>query len=166
MSQVTRRLVIALAISVSINLFLIGFVTARFALGNDRTKPFGDGTLPGGPMSLFGATEVLGNPTPIKRLLRKHIKDFRPKRNQLREARHRIARALAADPFDPKLLSAELGNLRKVTQDSQRAIHNALVELAISLSPEERRLLSQSPRLWRGGQGNRSRRRSRQSPDL
>ena len=97
MNQVTRRLVIALAVSVSINLFLIGFVTARFVLNSDKMEPFEDEAHPGGPVSLFGATEVLGNPKPMKRLLSKHMKDFQPKRKELREARNRIARALAAE---------------------------------------------------------------------
>ena len=166
MNTATRGLVIGLAISVSINLFLIGFVTARFALQGGRPIPVADERHPRGPVSLFGATEALGNPKPIKRLLRKHMKDFKPKRKELREARHRIAQALAAEPFDPKSLNKELGNLREVTRDSQRAIHNALVDLAVSLTPEERRLLSQSPRLWRGDRGRRPRRGPRESPDM
>jgi uncharacterized membrane protein len=166
MNKVTRRLVIALAVSASINLFLIGFVTARFALQSDRMKPFGDEASRPGPVSLFGATEVLGNSKPMKRLLLKHMKDFEPKRKELREARDRISQALAAEPFDPKLLSKELGNLRQATRDSQRAIHNALVDLAISLTPEERRMLSKSPRLWRGEKGRRPLRRRGESPDL
>ena len=116
MNKITRRLVIALAVSVSINLFLIGFITARLALRRVEMIPSGDGAQSRGPVSLFGATEVLGNPKPMRRLLRKHMKDFEPKRTELREARQRVARALAAEPFDPKLLSRELANLRKVTQ--------------------------------------------------
>jgi uncharacterized membrane protein len=158
MNKVTRRLVIALAVSVSINLFLIGFITARFAVRSDTMIPFGEEAPPGGPVSLFGATEVLGNPQPMKRLLRKHMKDFKPKRKQLKEARHRVARALATEPFDPKLLHSELGNLRQATRDSQRAIHNALVDLAISLTPEQRQRLAQSPRLWPGDRGRGPRR--------
>jgi len=155
MNKVTRRLVVALLVSASINLFLIGFVTARFALHGDAMNPLADEAPPGGPVSLFGATEMLGNPKPMKRLLRKHMKDFKPKRKELREARHRIAQALAAEPFDPNALSKELGSLRQATQDSQRTIHDALVELAISITPQQRRMLSKSPRLWQGRQGNR-----------
>ena len=164
MNKVTRRLLIALLVSASINLFLIGFITARFVLGGEKTEPFGDEANPKGPVSLFGATEVLGNPKPMKELLRKHMKDFSPKRMELREARHRIARALAAEPFDPQTLRKELDSLRQATQDSQRAIHKALVDLAISLTPQQRRMLSKSPRLWQGKTGRRGPRHQKSFP--
>lgn len=150
MNKLSRQLSIALAISLAINLFFIGFVTARLVLKSERRELLQQQPYSRGPVGLFGATEALGNPRPMERLLRKHIQDFKPKRELLRETRERIVKALAADPFDSEELNKALGDLRKATQESQIALHSAFVELATSVSPRERLLLSKSPHLWRG----------------
>jgi uncharacterized membrane protein len=150
MNKLSRYLSIALAISLAVNLFLVGFVTARTLLRSQIREPFQEEPFTRGPFGLFGATEALKNPRPMERLLRDHMQDFKPKREILRAARQRVAQVLATEPFSPESLKKALDDLRKATQESQIAIHNAFVELATSLSPQERLMLSKSRRLLPG----------------
>jgi len=55
-NQTSRRLIIALMISVSINIFLIGFVTARFLLDSRPREELEK------PIDLFGATRTFKDP--------------------------------------------------------------------------------------------------------
>jgi uncharacterized membrane protein len=142
-NQTSRRLIIALMISVSINIFLIGFVMARFLLDSRPRKEYGERN------GRIGAAQTLDDPKPIRRLLLKNTKNFEPKRKALREARQKVTRALVAVPFDSDTLKASLSDIRDNTQTSQIALHNALAGLAESLTPQERQKLSRSPYFMR-----------------
>lgn len=163
MNQLTRRLTIALVVSIGINLFLVGFITARFIFDTGNSESIRD--FERGPIGLYGATQALGNPRPMKQLLSKHLHNFRPNRNALREARRKVANALAAEPFKPDVLKAALNEVRQTTQASQAVMHKALIELAESLTPQERKKLSMSRHLWRGGKGPQAGRRMNRSID-
>ena len=142
MNSLNRRLVIALAVSAALNIFFAGFIAARFAYGS-RGKP-GPGAAVFAPRDGSFAGEKPGRAGPMRRFFHGHAGKLAPQRRALRQAQQAVGRSLDAEPFEPESLRAALTGLRQVTLDSQKALHEALVEMAIKSTPEERRALSRS----------------------
>lgn len=132
MSPLLRRLSWALALSLGLNVFLIGFATSRFVRGERRDRMH-EGP-PRGAMR-----RVLGEPTPA---LMAH-------RGELRAARVAVAEALETEPLDRARLKSALDRLRMETSEGQAALHERLLERASELPLEQRRELAKS-RLLRG----------------
>jgi Spy/CpxP family protein refolding chaperone len=63
---------------------------------------------------------------------------LRAQREKLRATRGRVAAAFEAEPFDAAALDRALADLRAQTADSQRLMHEALIEAAPSLTAEQR----------------------------
>jgi uncharacterized membrane protein len=158
MNPVTRRLSIALAVSVALNLFGAGFLVSR-AL-HHRPPPPGlhalhapDERFEGGPF--MGPRGLLGSGAGphmlprVREVMQAHGKELREGRGELREKRHAVEDALRAEPFDAAALGAALAGLRQSTNAAQERMHAALVDLAKTLPAEERRELA------RHGQGHR-----------
>lgn len=137
-----RWLVIALAISVSLNLFALGFVVARALRPPHLPHPRAEHGPFLGPHSLmregFGpkARPLLDG------VMERHGADLREERAALRKARRAVRDALLSEPFDAAALEQALAALRERTDSSQRQMHEALVELARSLPLEQRKLLA------------------------
>jgi hypothetical protein len=121
---------------------------------------------------LFGAEHFLeGNASAVSAETAKFHKDnIRPKMKAARAARRDVASALTREPFEAKALDSALAELRKRTDESQAALHEALVDLASRLSVEERKkLLDAHPGAFRGDRdgkpGPRPRFRGEPRPD-
>lgn len=117
-TPLTKRLFVLLAISVALNLVLIGFLVGR------RVHPGGRSGPP--PPGLEQRRGELG-----------------AGRRAIHHAGSEVVSALTAEPFDAPRLERALAELRQVTVGGQEAAHRALVELATRSSPEERRRLAQ-----------------------
>ncbi len=126
MSSLATRLSWALALSLGLNLFLLGMGAARWFHPH---APYAEHRGPHGRPGRF-----LGPPTP----------ELRAQHDALREARARVGMALEAEPFDAKALSEALAALRSVTGRSQELLHAHLLERAPELSPSDRRALAES----------------------
>ncbi len=140
MNPVNRRLVIALALSAALNIFLAGFVAARLVYrgGHGRDAPAF------APHDRTRPNERMGRPGPMKRIFHEHANQLAPKRKALRKARKNVARSLGAEPFQPESLRAALDELRQATVESQQVLHSALVKAAAKATPVQRRALSRS----------------------
>jgi uncharacterized membrane protein len=158
MNPVNRRLLIALALSAALNVFLAGFVAARLAYGGRGGPERGAPAF--APRDRLSSDEKPARVGPMKRFFRGRERQLAPQRQALRKARKAVARALDADPFQPESLRAALAELRKATIDSQQALHDALVDTAMKSTPEQRRELSRS-RFLRRAAGQRPRRTDR-----
>ena len=132
MSPALKRLSWALALSLGLNVFLLGFSASRFARGGHEEHVH-EGR-PRGAMR-----RVLGEPTP----------ELMAHRGDLREARRAVAEALETEPLDRARLKSALDRLRVETSEGQAALHERLLERASELPLEQRRELAQS-RLLRG----------------
>jgi hypothetical protein len=123
-----KKLTIALAVSLALCAFLLGVVVMGLLHG--PTRAHGPG-----PLSLDEAGPR------FHQLLHGHERELSGSRRALRAARKRVQSALETEPFDRGRLESELAKLRAETTRSQEAIHQALVEAAARMTPEERKRL-------------------------
>jgi uncharacterized membrane protein len=150
----TRRLTIALAVSVALNLFVAGFLVA----GAVRRGFHERGTRPHhGPF--FGPRGMRGADSGAERAMRRAMDHKRPafeaRGRTLREARSKVSAAFSAEPFDAKALQTAFAELRTQTAESQRILHESLVEVAPTLSAEQRRKLGKHALERERGPGRR-----------
>ena len=134
MTPLAKRLSIALALSIAVNLLLAGIFAGRAF--HRRPPP------PERGMALRGEPD--GRRAPLRGLLREHGDELREKRRAIGEARRTARTALEAEPFDRGALERALEALRKETGESQAIMHRAIVEAASKGSPEERRKLGRA----------------------
>jgi uncharacterized membrane protein len=115
---VIKRLSWALALSVGLNLFLVGFGVARALRAHGEHRP--------------GLMHVLGPPTPA----------LRAQHQELKAARRQVGEALQAEPFERARAEQALAALRKTAARSRELLHQRLLERAAQMSPEQRHKLA------------------------
>ncbi|MFT3926122.1 MAG: periplasmic heavy metal sensor [Myxococcales bacterium] len=130
MNPPIKKLVWALAVSLGLNLFLLGFGAARWF--GPKGPPPGQlahgGMGPGKGMHMFGS----------------HAPELRAQRREVLEAREAVAAALTREPFDKQALVDALSNLRNVTAAGQLKLHQVLVDTADKMPADERARLAHS----------------------
>jgi uncharacterized membrane protein len=155
MTITARRLAIALAISVALNLFLAGFVAMR-ALHGGRHHARGQH----GPF--LGPRKLSGGDPAIRQALRAAMKrrdgEFRAHGQHLHGARVAVSAAFGAEPFDAQALERAFVDLRARTVESQALMHGVLAEVAPTLTSAQRarlaeHALAREPGARRGGRG-------------
>jgi uncharacterized membrane protein len=134
MTPLAKRLSIALAVSIALNLLLAGFWVGRRVHG----RPPPERGLPA-----LGA-EHDGRRAPLRGLFREHGDELRDRRRAIGEARSAARETLEREPFDRGALERSLETLRKQTLASQETMHRAIVAAAEKSSPEERRKLARA----------------------
>jgi uncharacterized membrane protein len=128
-----RRLLIALVVSLSLNLFLVGFSVARW---------FGPRPHPGRPGPFrVGESFDMGRSPEMRARFERKKDELGPKHRDLREARKRVEESLLAEPYDRTRVEQALAALRQETTRVQEGMHGALLDLASELPPERRREL-------------------------
>lgn len=146
----TRWLAIILGVSVALNLFFLGFVSAR---AFQRAEPRAET-----PPQLASASR------PRRHRQRQRTFDWmtdaqrdelRPRRRALWGARHAVEDALRGEPFDAQKLSHALGELRRQTGEIQASVHGYMLQQAEGMKPDERRRLADSE--WPSGDGREGR---------
>ena len=165
MSTPAKRLSIALAVSIALNLFGAGFLVSRMLhprhpptlapmLGTDdeqRGNPFM------GPHGLLGSGAEPHLVPHVREVMRAHGDGLRQDRGALRERRRAVEDALRAEPVDAAALSQALGSLRQSTLSAQERMHTALVDLAKQLPAEDRKKLARHGGRGPDGHGRRGR---------
>jgi uncharacterized membrane protein len=131
-STVTKRLSWALALSIGLNLFLLGFGGSRWLRARSGHHASSVGA--NGPGRGHGAPRWMGTPSPA----------LREQHRSLIEARRAVGSALEHEPYEATQLERALTDLRSNTAKSQLLLHERLLERAPALSPEERRELANS----------------------
>ena len=152
MTVSSRRVSIALALSLALNVFLGSFIAARVLHRGSRSA-HEDGHMAYGPF--LGPRGMLRDgkgpgADAARDLMRRRGEAFRAERGRLRAARAAVATALSSEPFDAEALTRALAELRASTARSQQLMHTSLVELARALPLEKRRELAHT----RGGFGH------------
>jgi uncharacterized membrane protein len=132
-----RRLLIALAVSLALNLFFLGVVAARAFRWNDNHPARGHGRdrpaaeRPRGPRA---------EPQPW--LSKAERDQLRPQRQALRRLRGDAEALLRAESFDAQAFRQSLSALREETARVQGSVHDVLVRRAEQLDLAERRRLA------------------------
>ncbi len=142
MDRTTRRLVVALCVSLGLNLFGAGFVVARRVLQHRHGEQHGAMLGPRGFLGRAGLRDAGPN---LQRIVGAKRDQLRAQRAGLRAARDEVRAALVQEPFDRAKLEAALAKLRAETTQMQATMHQTLVELAASLDAPQRKHLAQVP---------------------
>jgi uncharacterized membrane protein len=132
MSRSTKIYAIALAISVALNVFFVGFWAARSVRRWHQRRATD---------SFYGTVDRV--PT-VGESWKRHGVVLRQRREAVDAARLAVRDALAAEPFRPEALDAALARLRAETVETQAAFHTALVQIVRDLGPEARHRLAGS----------------------
>lgn len=122
MSRSLKLLVLALVVSVALNVVVLGFFAARMARRSHEGR--------GG--------------SSLREKWKEQAAPLRGRREAIERARRAVRAALVAEPFDSQALTLALAALRAETNDTQEALDQALVQFALGLGPEERRKLAES----------------------
>lgn len=130
MSPLVKKLAWGLALSVSLNLFLLGFGVARHLRPHAPPAMMAEGR----ELDHAHATRWFGP----------HSAAMRTQRMEVQKARSSVVNALTAEPFQRETLESAFAALREVTSDGQKKLHDVLVETAANASHEERVLLAKS----------------------
>lgn len=139
MTPLAKRLAIAVAISLGLNLLLGGVLVgqalqrrAHRVAALERGGPLGSGMHERGTRG----------PGAFQRTVGKRHPEFGERRKVIEAARQKVREALTREPFDKAALEAALSGLRKETEASQSLAHGALVETAASATPALRNELA------------------------
>lgn len=140
-----KWLVIALFLSVAVNLFLGGLIAGRFAAGERgqvALPAISAGQQRPGPIMQRMLAVVPEAERPIiEAAFAKRRGEFQAAQQAVRQARQRVGAIMAAEPHDPQAQAAAFTELRGRVEASQRLLHEALTEAAQKLSPAARKQL-------------------------
>ena len=138
-----RRLAIALAVSIGLNLFLSGMIASAWMTKRhyaDRPDRPPAAAL-AGRFDFRGGFEAAGpEARPLAREIRRdHGPRLRESGREVRDARRSVGDLLQADELDPAALEAAFRDLRQATDAAQAAMHAVMIETMTRLTPEQRR---------------------------
>jgi uncharacterized membrane protein len=135
MTPLSKKLVIALVISVALNLLFVGFL-----VGRGLRRPPG----PGREIAALGGPErKLHRHPALHDAVRGHREEFMGRRKAMMQAREEAAAAMRAEPFDRARLEQALARFRNESTAGKESLHRTLVEACSKGSPETRRSLAQ-----------------------
>ncbi|HEY3592444.1 MAG TPA: periplasmic heavy metal sensor [Polyangiaceae bacterium] len=129
MSDKGKRLAILLAVSVALNIFFVGFYSARWI----RKSP-----------GHLGSFDTWGDRSALREKWKEQSGSLRGRREAVESARRTVRLAFAADPFEAEALAAALAALRGETNETQQAVDEAIVRFAATLGPEDRKRVAES----------------------
>jgi hypothetical protein len=134
-------LMIALVVSVAVNLSIAGFAFGRFA----GPRPPG----PNGDIDRLVQFGIRAFPPEIQKSILDAARDRRPeikdKLDVVQDARRHMFDAMRADPFDPATLDAAYAEMRKGTSDLQQVGQEIMTD-AVAKAPPEVRAQIRPPR--------------------
>jgi hypothetical protein len=159
MTPWAKRIAIALAVSVGVNLLLAGYVfgyglrrpqTAAIGERNGPAMVMGRGMGLGPGMGMgrgMGNGPGMGSGTGCRRpALRAAIElrgnDLRACRQEIDKARDNVRVVLGHEPLDRAALEQALAALRAQSGRGQELTHQAIVDAAVRATPEQRRELA------------------------
>lgn len=149
MTPLVRKLVIALAVSIALNLFGLGFLLAHRMRRHEQFAMHPPGMRPPAGMD-FGPRRMMRDMHGLgpsgEQFIDARREAMRAHHRALRDSQDAVNKALIAEPFDPAALTSALGALRARQAAAAQAAHGALVELASKLDASQRRALAERGR--------------------
>jgi uncharacterized membrane protein len=137
-----RALVIALIVSLAINVFVIGGLAGAVLMGYGRLGPPG----PPGPPRLNGMGAALSpeHREAWQAAVRGAVQTAGPQLRQARALRKQAWDAVAADPANPQAAQAALAQSRNLELAARGVMDRAVVDFAATLPAPERAKLAEA----------------------
>ncbi|MEM6606476.1 MAG: periplasmic heavy metal sensor [Pseudomonadota bacterium] len=129
----TAVLSLALGVSLTINLLVLGFVIGRNSVGSE-----GAAERRAAPMEWAAQKLEPGTQRLVRQQLRKRLREVRPIRRDMQAAKRAVQRAITADEYSAKELESALAELRDASARYQTLIHSSLVQVSQGLTKEQR----------------------------
>jgi uncharacterized membrane protein len=137
------KLPVVLGLSLALNCLLAGFLIGR---GVGVIHPSGGGPAGGPPVANGFGERLKQLPGEERQKFQKAMQPSRPAikaaREDLAAARHRLAEAMAADPYDADKVRDAFADVRAKTQVLQSRVQDATAQALASLSPDLRKRLA------------------------
>ncbi len=149
-----KGLLAALALSVIVNVFAIGFISGRLLTHGGPPAPglerIGGGA--GGGMRMLRHTDVLPEERreAFREALRAGMPAMREQRREIRRLRRAYNEALVADPWDRATVEKARSDLQAEQTRQHKMIGDAMINAFEQLTPEERALLMEEAQRHRG----------------
>jgi uncharacterized membrane protein len=143
-----RSLLIALIVSLAVNLFVIGAVVGAFALGS-RVHAFRGGGRPVTPLWAAAADLSPDRQTAYRQALRGEAGEVAGKLRAARQARRDAWLSLRSQPFDAVAAATALDRARALEMQARGDVEHRIIDFAAGLTPPERAQLAE--RLARAG---------------
>ena len=125
----------ALALSLAVNLFLVGVFAGRVSF----QRPFETPPLASlAAMFLRYQTLPRSERAPFRATILRHAGELRATQQALRAAQSQAVAALQATPYDRARMQQAFATVREATQARQAALHAALVDAIGTLPPDAR----------------------------
>jgi len=70
--------------------------------------------------------------------LESHKEEFSAARDRMRAAREKVGEIFMAEPYDAEALAQALAEMRAASGESQAPLHEAMIKIGATLTPEER----------------------------
>ncbi len=142
MTPLSRRLIIALAISGALNLLCAGIFVGGW-IHRSRARAARAGfELGRGQREAMQRGERRRGPGPFGGLLAGHRDQMLERRRAASDARRAVVASLEHEPFDPAALDQALGALRAETAKTQELVHQTLEQAARDGDAEARKKLA------------------------
>ena len=124
-----RWLVLALLVSLGVNLLIAGVVIGRHLDGG-----------PPGRMHFEWLMQDLDDATrsKIRQNMHEQMKNSRPYRHDLRQAQHALHEAIIAEPFEEKQVKAAMAEVRAASARLQQTMHDQMIQNLGEMSAEDR----------------------------
>ncbi len=127
--------VVALVVSVCLNVFIAGLVIGRVSGGRGAAP---DQPTNAGGLERFMATVPAEARPVIRRAMVENRRDLQGLVAAVREARRAAAAAVAREPFDPVAFQTAMATVRERSDALQAEVHAIIAEALDDLSPELR----------------------------
>lgn len=140
-SPTARKLAVALAISIGLNLFLGGMIASAWVVKRHFREHHPPVAGLAGGFDFRGGIEALGGDArPLAREIREAYRSrLRASGRAMFESRRAVGDLLRADEIDPAKLRAALAELRARSSEAEAVMHEALVDTMLRLTPDQRR---------------------------
>jgi uncharacterized membrane protein len=139
-----RGLLIALIVSLAVNLFVLGGLAGMAVIGGFHRHP--PSPPPGGPGRLngIGASLAPEHRQAWQATMRSAVETALPQMRQARTLRHAAWSAIAAEPANPQAAISQLDQSRALEGQARAVMDRAVVGFAVTLPREDRAKLAEA----------------------
>jgi len=139
--KTSKRLAIALGLSLSVNLLIVGMVAGAILAGGPPGSPDRSGARDGGlgSFGIFSKAMNEGEKRAVRKAMRENRGQFRNGRREAAQEVGRVIEALRADPFDPAALTQVFSAQQARAVDRVSLGQRVFLDGVSSMSLAERR---------------------------